>query len=250
MIKPSWPVSHLCHAVSTTRQGGYSAAPFASLNMGAHVGDCADRVDRNRRVLCQHVNNKPVQWLEQVHGNCVVKIDNVTPDPIVADAAYSQNRNVALAILTADCLPILLIDKHGSEIAAIHGGWRPLATGIVKNTLEYFSCSPSDIYAWLGPCIGPQHFEVGVDVVSAFESVVTDSQRFFIAKSITDKTPLGPAKFLANLAAIARQQLRDLGVRHIYDDNHCTVTNADQFFSYRRDKQTGRMASCIAIADE
>jgi len=225
-------------AFSTTRHGGVSAAPFASFNLGSHVGDLPAAVQKNRQRLLNALQlpNEPC-WLNQVHGHTVVRLlSGACLDTPEADAAYTNVKGTVLAIQTADCLPILLAAEDGSEIAAVHSGWRSLAAGIISATLEQFTSSPQHIRAWLGPAIGPEHFEVGEDVRSAMLDLNSQHESAF--------KPYGE-KYLADLAAIARQTLRSLGVDSIETCQTCTYANAEDYFSFRRDGQTGRMASLI-----
>ncbi|MCF2856326.1 peptidoglycan editing factor PgeF [Pseudoalteromonas sp. SMS1] len=238
MFLPSWPIQSQIGAVSSTRLGGHSKAPFDAFNLAYHVGDNSEAVTKNRMMLNSYLPDEPV-WLEQVHGSDVLVVNQHTDmsEVVRADALYTDLRCKPLAIMTADCLPILLASKHADEVAALHGGWRPLAAGIVANTLKHFKTTPSDIVAWFGPAIGPKEFEVGVQVYTAF---VTQNPAFSQAFVSTSKD-----KFLANIFLLAKLQLNLLGVTEIYSDNVCTVTQHERFFSYRRDGQCGRMATVI-----
>ncbi len=220
---------------------------FDFFNLGLHVGDCPISVEHNRNVLLSYLpNDSNIQWLEQVHGNHVAFVDKHNIKPIIADAIITRNKKVALAIMTADCLPILLADKSGNEIAAIHGGWRPLAKDIIKATIDKMKTPADEIFAWLGPCIGAKMFEVGREVKEQF---IDNSRQFSAAfTSLTvDNTTEHSIKFLADLTMIARLQLADLGVENISITNACTFTQSKQYYSYRRDGKTGRMASIIAL---
>ncbi|TPH18172.1 peptidoglycan editing factor PgeF [Litorilituus lipolyticus] len=217
---------------------------FQSFNLGLHVNDDRQLVLKNRNTLTeilaqQTVNpNLSIQWLNQVHKTDVVTIDHVSNDVISADACITRNKDIALAIMTADCLPILLSCKQGNEIAAIHGGWRPLAGNIIDNTLRQMQACNSEVIAWLGPCIGKKAFEVGVDVYSAF---ITQSTNFHCAFK-----PLSDEKYLADLHKIAKIQLRQLGVTHIMQLPECTYSLSNKYYSYRRESVTGRMATLIS----
>ena len=164
IIKPNWPAPANVFAASTTRQGGVSQAPFDTFNVAHHVGDSPDDVQKNRVILRETLAlpSEPL-WLNQTHSNSVSTGGNCE-----ADAAYTREPNTPLVIMTADCLPILLCDTEGTEVAAIHAGWRGLAHGVIENTLKHFSAKPENILAWLGPAIGPSAFEVGQDVYDAF----------------------------------------------------------------------------------
>jgi|TARA_R110001583_G_scaffold67919_9_gene193807 YfiH family protein len=218
---------------------------FDAFNLGVHVGDCPDLVIQNRKLLLKYLPSETkIQWLTQVHGNKVAKVEHHDNNPIVADAAITRSQGIALAIMTADCLPILLSNRDGSEIAAIHAGWRPLAANIIEETITLMQSSVNDIVVWMGPCIGEQVFEVGQEVKQAFCQVSTQfEQAFKLIKSLNDD----PIKYLANLHLIAQLQLLNLGVKNITTLNECTHTLRDKYYSYRRDGQTGRMGSIIVI---
>ncbi len=217
-----------------------SESEFDYFNLGTHVGDCPNTVHRNRKLLLDYLpKNTKIQWLEQVHGSRVaevVKHDNIA---IVADAAITRSQDIALAIMTADCLPILLSNSEGSEIAAIHAGWRPLAANIVASTLLKMRAENKDIHAWLGPCIGAENFEVGAEVRQAFCAISPKLARFFIIST--------GDKYLADLLGLARHLLAMAGVRSITCYQACTFADEDKFYSYRRDYKTGRMASIICL---
>ncbi|MEZ7277509.1 peptidoglycan editing factor PgeF [Pseudoalteromonas sp. 68 DY56-GL68] len=237
MITPAWTAPKTISALSTTRKGGVSVAPFDSFNVGLHVGDDEQAVLANRELLTNQLPN-PAVWLNQIHSSDVVVIDERSDLNQVrsADALYTRLAKQPLAIMTADCLPVLLSSTSGDEIAAIHGGWRGLAQGILANTLTHFKALPNDIIAWFGPAIGPSEFEVGQEVKACFCELNANHQHAF--------TPRGD-KYLADIYLLARQQLMQLGVVNIFGGEHCTVSDKSQFFSYRRDGETGRMASLI-----
>ena len=236
-----WPVHELVGSLQTTRHGGFSTEPYESFNLGFHVGDDTKNVKANHDLLNTFLP-APAFWLNQVHGNQVVvvnnRVENRDAEPIVTgDALYTRLRCQPLAVMTADCLPILLASTNGKEIAAIHGGWRPLAAQIILKTINQFESSPQDIIAWLGPAIGPEIFEVGEDVVHAFTSINSMHEHDFLA--------LKGDKYLANIFAIAKRQLADLGIKHIFSDKTCTFSSPNRHFSYRRCSQTGRSATII-----
>lgn len=243
-IIPDWPAPGNICARITTRTGGCSDGSYASNNMGLHVGDDPARVLQNRQQLCAlaELALEP-QWLEQIHG---VKVVNAKGDGLVrtADGSYSNQQGQACLVMTADCLPILLCDKSGSQVAALHCGWRSLAKGICARGLQKFTCASSELLAYLGPAISQRHFEVGVDVLDAFfKSARTIEHQEQIAAAFSPaKRPL---HFYADIYALARAELLALGVSAIYGGNYCTYADADRFYSYRRDKVTGRMASLI-----
>ena len=237
MITPAWTAPKTISALSTTRKGGVSVAPFDSFNVGLHVGDDEQAVLANRELLTNQLPN-PAVWLNQIHSSDVVVIDEDSDLNQVrsADALYTRLAKQPLAIMTADCLPVLLSSTSGDEIAAIHGGWRGLAQGILANTLTHFKALPNDIIAWFGPAIGTSEFEVGQEVKACFCELNANHQHAF--------TPRGD-KHLADIYLLARQQLAQLGVVNIFGGEYCTVSDKSQFFSYRRDGETGRMASLI-----
>ncbi len=212
--------------------------PYQSFNLGLHVGDCAKQVERNRQYLQKLLPEiTSIQWLEQVHGNKVVEISKATKQTLVADAIITREKNISIAIMTADCLPILFVSKKGDEIAAIHGGWRPLAANIIANTLNKMHTTADNIYAWLGPCIGKEAFEVGNEVKRAFvEQEHVFSQAF--SKQYN-------GKYLADLHQIASVQLGNLGITQISTLPECTYSESTKYYSYRKTPTTGRMATII-----
>jgi polyphenol oxidase len=257
-LQPDWPAPAQVHALCTTRTGGYSAAPYDSLNLGTHVGDDLAMVQANRALLQQALGRRPV-FLEQVHGTACVALTPDLPDGTQADACSLRAGQTGLActIMVADCLPILLCDTAGSWVAAAHAGWRGLAgtqgQGVVEATLaefyaskvplaatEYAQAAP-EIIAWLGPCIGPEAFEVGDEVRAAFVAAQPQASVHFV--------PHGDGKWLASLCGLARQRLAAAGVSRVYGNDGsnawCTVNQPSRFFSHRRDRVSGRFAACI-----
>lgn len=234
-LRADWPAPRGVHAVTTLRGGGASAGPFASLNPALHVGDNPAHVGENRRLIREmlHLPGEPV-WLEQVHGVCVVQADAVHGLQ-QADAGFTAVKGVVCAVMTADCLPVLLCTQSGTAVAAVHGGWRGLLDGIIENAVAALPNEP--LYAWLGPAIGPSCFEVGGEVRAAFVARAP-----FYADAFT---PLKNGKWLADIYWLGRLALRALGVDAIYGGGYCTMTDEARFFSYRRDGRTGRMASLI-----
>ncbi len=211
---------------------------YPEFNLGTHVGDNNDSVEVNRQFLTQCFrNNTQIQWLNQVHGDQVANITQVSQFPITADASVTREKNVALAIMTADCLPMLLSAHDGSVIAAIHGGWRSLLAGIISKSIAQMATKSSNISAWLGPCIGRNAFEVGQEVRQAFIQVSQDFELAF--------KEISPDKYLADLHLIATIELKALGIVHISSLEHCTFSMSDDYYSYRREGQTGRMATLI-----
>jgi YfiH family protein len=243
-ITPNWPAPANVRACITTRVGGVSTAPYASNNFGLHVGDDPQKVTQNRAALSANLQlTKTPQWLEQVHGIKVVKAKS---DGLVrtADGSYSSEIGQACLVMTADCLPILLCDQAGTQVAAIHCGWRSLAKGISAQVLDKFSTPRKNILAYLGPAISQPHFEVGVDVLEAFfKSARSPEHADAIASAfISAKRPL---HFYGDIYALARAELNALGITQIYGGDYCTYAESDRFYSYRRDGVTGRMASLV-----
>jgi hypothetical protein len=238
-IYPDWPAPESIQAVSTSRHGGLSQSPYNTLNLGDHVGDDIDTVTKNRERLAAtgRLPNAPL-WLNQVHGTDVVIADSWQHGDN-GDAISSCSPNQVCAIMTADCLPILLCNKQGDQVAAIHAGWRGLAAGIVEKTLRHFNCLPNEIIAWLGPAIGPQKFEVGHDVFEAFTLTSPTASKAF--------QQIDSEHFLADIYLLAKQRLNAYGIHAIFGGDRCTVSEPEHFFSYRRDGITGRMASMIWI---
>jgi YfiH family protein len=249
-IKPNWAVPQAIQAFCTTRVGGVSIPPYDSLNLGLNAGDDPASVLNNRSILSLSIPSEPI-WLKQVHGNTVS-----TPEsrklfgvgPFEADASVSNIPNEVLAVLAADCMPVLFASHGGEVIGAAHAGWRGLSSGVLENTIQaMFALSPGlsaqDISVWMGPAIGPTTFEVGEDVLQAFASQgqATISQAFI---PITGKA----GKYLANLYLLAEDRLKSMGVKHIDGGDFCTFSDRERFFSYRRDQKTGRFATVIWIS--
>ncbi len=281
---PDWPTPPGVRALSTLRMGGSSRAPFASLNLGSHVGDASIAVAKNRRSL-REAAGLPTEpcWLAQVHGTRVADLDTgVLGD---ADAAVTSEPGRVCAILTADCLPILLAAAAGGRVAAAHAGWRGLAAGVIEAAVQAMGVAPRDLLAWLGPAIGPRHFEVGAEVREAFLKEDPGAHAAFTAstrgradeergservgggerrstgeseggeRGCTGESEGGERgsagesggreRYMANIYSLARQRLARLGVERVYGGGECTYTSAERYFSYRRDGQTGRQASLI-----
>lgn len=234
-IIPEWPAPHCVKALITTRMGGFSQGRYAGFNLGDHVGDEALAVRQNREFLCKYLPAEP-KWLKQVHGTKVANADTLHA-PVEADASFARKANTLCAILSADCLPLLLCDANGSVVAAAHCGWRGLAAGVIEKTVSAMRTAPDTLLAYLGPAIGPKAYEVGADVHEAFLRGDAGAQQAFAAHA--------PGKWRADLYLLARQRLNRLGVKIIHGGNFCTYTEANRFFSHRRDGNTGRMASLI-----
>lgn len=244
LIVPEWKVGPgRVRALCTTRQGGTSKAPYddgaggPGLNLGQHVGDDAAHVSANRAWLRTLLPSEPV-WLNQVHGANVVDAGAVAGVPD-ADASFATTPGVVCAVLTADCLPVLFCDLAGQVVAAAHAGWRGLAAGVLRNTVARMrEAGAQQIQAWLGPAIGPRRFEVGADVLQAFIGLDPTGKHFALQAN---------GKYLADIYALARLELRACGVDLLGGGSFCTVEDAPRFYSYRRDGVTGRMASLIWI---
>lgn len=235
-IKPDWPLPAHVHAATTLRGGGASTGSYASLNPASHVNDDESHVRANRQIIRDMLQlpKEPV-WLQQVHGTCVINADQAQGLE-EADASYTDQSGTVCAVLTADCLPVLFCGDQGNVIAAAHAGWRGLQAGILIETLRAMACR--DVSVWLGPAIGAHNFEVGDEVRNAF--IANDLKAADAFKGN------GTGKWLADIYRLARLQLTELGVDRIYGGNFCTVTDAQRFYSYRRDgAATGRMASLI-----
>jgi YfiH family protein len=222
-------------ALITTRSGGVSSGAYASFNLGERTGDDPLAVAANRASLRALLPQEP-RWLRQVHGSCVVAADLLVA-PVEADASIARIAGTVCAIMIADCLPVLLADRGGAVVAAAHAGWRGLAAGVVEKTVREMHTTPDEILAYLGPCIGPAAFEVGPDVRDAFLEID--------AASAAEFSPLRPGKWLANLHALTRRALARAGVNRVYGAPCCTYSDAGRFYSYRRERTTGRMAALI-----
>jgi len=237
VIRPDWPAPANVHALSTTRQGGVSAGPWSSLNLGRSCGDDPQHVLQNRRALSKLLPSAP-RWLHQVHGINVVDWEHASEPGVQADAIVASQKGQVCAIMTADCLPVLFCNQAGTHVAAAHAGWRGLAAGVLQATVLAMQCKPVELMVWLGPAIGPQAFEVGRDVYDAF----VDQQ----PESIHAFNPRGD-RWLADLYQLARLALAGVGVSRVFGGGYCTWSEPEKFFSYRRDRVTGRMASLVWI---
>lgn len=245
LIRPDWPAPGHIVALSSCRYGGHSTAPWDSFNLALHVGDNADHVQDNRVLLTRSCEGlQAVQWLDQVHGTDVVRSLPGAADTLPGDAAISETPGVACAVMTADCLPVLFTSHEGTAVAAAHAGWRGLAAGVLENTVASFSCPSDQLLVWLGPAIGPQSFEVGPEVMMAFVDGEQGAARERIASAF-QASPGREGHFLADLYALAKYRLAALGVNAVYGGGYCTYREAQRFFSFRRDGQTGRMVTMI-----
>lgn len=255
-IVPDWPAPASVRACCSTRLGGTSEGRYSSLNLGQHVGDDPERVSANRAILQGHLGVRAV-FMDQVHGTEMLRLDSGVPDGVAADGAITTKKDLACTVMVADCLPVLLCDRQGQQVAAIHAGWRGLlgtqGKGVLERAAETFDniftdsgrVNRSDMLAWLGPCIGPNTFEVGDEVREAFVADAPSAAACFRQGSA--------GKWWADLPALARQRLKVLGIVRTFGNDGgeawCTVTNASRFFSHRRDGVSGRMAACIWRVD-
>ena len=238
-ITPDWPAPAAVRACVTTRDGGVSVAPYASFNLGNHVGDVPAHVAQNRARVRAALPAEPV-WLKQTHGLLVADATLAQPEA-EADASVARQLDRVCVVMTADCLPVLFCDQAGTVVGAAHAGWRGLADGILEQTIVAMLVPPGQIMAWLGPAIGPGKFEVGEEVQAIFVADLPGASAAFQASK--------PGKWLADIYQLARLHLARLGVHQVYGGGLCTYTDATRFYSYRRDGITGRMASLIWLAD-
>ena len=232
---PEWNVPANVRALQTTRQGGVSTAPWASFNLGDHVGDDPAAVAANRAQLASLLPAEP-HWLTQVHGTVAVDVEKM-PKAATADAAFARQGGQVCVVMTADCLPVLFCDRRGTVVAASHAGWRGLLAGVLESTVDAMQVPPDELLVWLGPAIGPRCFEVGDEVRRAFVARDAAAGLGFMSGE--------PGKWLCDIYLLARQRLSALGVLSVSGGGACTVSEAERYFSYRRDGVTGRMASLI-----
>jgi hypothetical protein len=234
-LQPAWPAPSNVRAFSTLRHGGVSRGAWASLNLARHVGDDPAAVDENRRRLCAELALPAMPaWLQQVHGTRVVDVGAAQP---CGDGATTGSPGRVCVVMTADCLPVLFCNRAGTRVAAAHAGWRGLLAGVLEATVARFDDPPGEILAWLGPAIGPEAFEVGEDVRSAYLERDEPAARHFRAGR--------PGHWLADLYGLARGRLQRAGVTAVSGGEYCTYSDPERFFSYRRETNTGRMASLI-----
>jgi YfiH family protein len=243
LLHPQWPAPARVAAYVTTRIGGVSAAPFDSFNLAEHVGDEPLAVANNRRLLIEASPGlSAIAWLQQVHGATVIAAD--ASQTFSADALYTREAGLGCAVMTADCLPVLFCDAAGTQVAAAHAGWRGLCAGVLEQTAASFADLRS-VMAWLGPAIGPQHFEVGPEVRAQFLANAPAAQRAATASCFAPGTRA--EHFYADIYQLARLRLQALGIDSIFGGGFCTVADSARWFSYRRDAITGRMASLIYL---
>ncbi len=253
ILPANWPAPKNIHAFTTLRRGmGVSKSPFDEFNLGnrnGEQGDDPEAVEKNRERLVREyfLPNKP-HWLRQVHGVDVLRFENPPElmgdflrDEPVADASVTSKLDVVLAVLTADCLPVLFCNEDGNEVAAAHAGWRGLADGMLENTVSAMRSRPENIMAWLGPAAGPQVYEIGAEVRDTFVQHDASARVAF--------APTRESHWHVDLFQLARMRLQAVGVTKIYGGDHCTISELGSFFSHRRDQRTGRMASLIWISE-
>ncbi len=236
-LRPDWPAPAQVRALSTTRAGGVSEGVYASLNLGEHVADAPAAVAENRRRLQAEIGTTHPRWLAQVHGTRVASLGGAAvKEP--ADASVTAKAGEACVIMTADCLPVLFCDRSGTEVGAAHAGWRGLSAGVLETTVAAMQAGPAELLAWMGPAIGPRSYEVGDEVRQAFLASAPEAAQAF-------RPGKERGKWRCDLYLLARQRLEAVGVKEIYGGGLCTYTDKDRFFSFRRDGQTGRMATLI-----
>jgi len=237
-IVPDWKVPAAVRALVTTRAGGVSGGAHAALNLGLRCGDEVEAVLENRRRLRARLPAEPL-WLRQVHGRSVLlaATRQVAADEHEADACVTLLPDLVCAVLVADCLPVLLADQRGEAVGVAHAGWRGLANGVIEATVAAFPCAPNRLVAWLGPAIGPKVYEIGDEVRAAFLAHDAAAAAAFV--------PTRAGHWLADLYALARQRLSACGVRQVGGGGFCTYSDAERFYSFRRDRITGRMAALV-----
>lgn len=248
LIVPDWPVSARVRSCITTRGEPQAGDAYASFNLAQHVGDSPERVMQRRHQLCRQLGLvRAPQWLEQVHG---IRLVEAQDDDLVrtADGCFTSASGLACTVMTADCLPVLLVNKKESRVAAVHAGWRGLADGVLASAVASFDDTPGDLLVYLGPAISAAAFEVGIDVLETFfENALSTEHSEKIARAFTPGAK--PLHFFGDLYALARAELQSLGVQDIFGGDFCTFTDAGRFYSYRRDGVTGRMASLIWLQE-
>jgi hypothetical protein len=250
LIRPDWPAPRWVRACSTTRAGGLSEGPFASLNLADHVGDAPGRVASNRqRLKAQLALPADPCWLTQVHGCAIRRAAPAQPGG-EADGALADRPGAVCVVMTADCLPLLICDESGTRVCAVHAGWRGLVDGVVEAAVAALEIAPERLLVWLGPAIGPDAFAVGAEVRERFIAAHPVAAAAFRPRwpAGSDHPPDG--HWLADLFLLARQRLSRLGVNRVYGGGDCTFAQPQRFFSYRREGVTGRMASLIWLSPD
>lgn len=252
-IIPQWPAPANVKSLLTSRAGGVSQAPYQSFNLANHVGDSSSAVTANRQVLQDKIG-LPVNWVKQVHGcdiatlSDIVQLTSHRDSNLVCDGITSRKPGIVCAVLTADCLPLLICDRNGDQVAAVHAGWRGLAGGIISAAVNAFTAPPADLLVYLGPAISCSHFEVGPEVLAAFtlaQAKLDYAEPATLAFTPITERGIHTKKYLADLYRLARAELNGLGITQVFGGHYCTYAENDRFFSYRRDGITGRMASLI-----
>lgn len=236
-LLPDWPAPANVHALTTLRYGGYSSGPYTSFNLALHTGDEPLAVQKNRELLRSYFElpAEPI-WLQQVHSNCLVEAGSTVINT-QADGCWSRTPGCVCAVMTADCLPVLICDRSGAKVAAAHAGWRGLYAGVITNAVTVLQADPAELMVWLGPAIGPLAFEVGLDVME-----------LFTIKHHTNKSafrPVDATHWLCDIYQLAKIELAALGVTAVHGGDQCSYADEQRFYSYRRDGITGRMASVI-----
>jgi polyphenol oxidase len=250
-LLPDWPAPSNVHALVTTRRGGVSRPPCDTLNLGLHTGDERDDVLANRAALA-HLTQAQLAWLEQVHGTRVADAAQVLRDgrPAQADASVTSAAGLACIVMVADCLPVLFCDARGRAVGAAHAGWRGLSAGVLEQTAYAVAREAGEgavVQAWLGPAIGPRAFEVGRDVFEAFVDDAPAAERDATAAAFVAHRS-APQKYFADLHSLARIRLHRADVNSVTGVQACTVSDAERFYSYRRDGATGRFAALVWLS--
>ena len=245
LLTPNWSDLPHVEVFSSTREGGTSEGSFASFNLATHVDDDEELVLRNRALLRKALSGEPdLQWLEQVHGTKVTTVDgeSFSELPLTADGVVTSAPSIVCCVLTADCLPVILVSETRREVAAVHAGWRGLAAGIVEQAISKMATPGNELRAWLGPCIGPCHFEVGAEVREAFFNSSPDIE---CDSCFTPASESG--KFMADLAGLARLKLEAAGLKRIDSCDVCSHCDTRRCYSYRREARTGRNATGVYL---
>lgn len=245
LIAADWPAPRHVRAFVTTRRDGVSKNPYTSNNLALHVGDDARAVQQNREQLAAAMPGcHAIQWLDQVHGTVVNTIEKAG-DLLRGDGLQTDVAGLACAVLTADCLPVFLTDRAGSEVSVVHAGWRGLAEGILKHAVQALRAPSAEVLAWLGPAISQSHFEVGEEVAQQLQMSISEDQPLAdMSSQITSE------KVLVDLYHVAKCQLQQLGLTAVFGGNFCTYADSERFYSYRRDGVTGRMTSAIYLSQK
>ncbi|MCM2973715.1 peptidoglycan editing factor PgeF [Larsenimonas suaedae] len=239
LLLPEWEAPSTVGAFMTTRETGPSRAPYTAFNPAMHVGDDAETVSLCRQLISDEIgDDRPILWLDQVHGTTVQRRFETAPK---ADAAIAYDAEYACAVMTADCLPLFICDGAGTQVSVVHAGWRGLRDGVIEAAIDAFEADPADLLVWLGPAISNAQFEVGEEVREAFLEVQPEAFKAF------DPSPYRLKHYMGDLYKLARQRLTGLGVHRISGGHFCTASD-ERFYSYRRDGVTGRMASVIWLA--